>query len=272
MAENAGFRWRWTDAAHDYLPTFISNVTARVDVLANHFYATWIHTATDQTLFDTIPWIAQNTKEIYSMLQINPALKNVPVWMTENNVNADFDNGSGTFVLDPRGSSPFLAAWRPTEFSQLGQAGQRALYQWVFVGDAQFGEINYNSGNKQVSYWVDYWLEQSFPSPPGQNILALNVTESTSVEVLATKRDDGTVVVMVADHDVHAPADNNGTSDPRTVILDLSALGNFSSVSQITIDANTNPVTGPVPVPVKPASRLSVTLNGYGVNFLTLTP
>jgi hypothetical protein len=117
---------------------------------------------------------------------------------------------------------------------------------------------------------VDYWLEQSFSSPPGQNILALNVTESASVEVLATKRDDGTVVVMVADHAVHAPADNNGTGDPRTVILDLSALGNFSSASQITIDANTNPVTGPVPVPITPASRIAVTLNGYGVSFLTL--
>ena len=260
------------DAAHDYLPTFISNVNAQVDVLANHFYATWVQTDTDQTLLNTIPWIAQNTKDIYSMLQANPALKNVPVWMTENNVNAAWDNGSGTFVLDRRGSSAFFAAWRPTEFSQLGQAGQRALYHWAFVGDAQYGEINQNSNNKQLSYWVDYWLGQSFPSPPGENILALNVSESATVEVLATKRDDGTVVIMVADHAVHAPADNNGTGDPRTVVLDLSALGNFSSASQITIDGNTNPINGPTAVAVTPASRLAVTLNGYGVSFLTLTP
>jgi len=260
------------DAAHDYLPTFISNVNAQVDVLANHFYATWIQTDTDQTLFNTIPWLAQNTKDIYSMLQANPALKNVPVWMTENNVNANWDNGTGNFVLDYRGSSPFFAAWRPTEFSQLAQAGQRALYHWTFVGDAQYGEINQDSGNKQSSYWVDYWLGQSFPSPPGQNILALNVTETTTVEVLAVKRDDGAVVIMVADHAVHAPSDNNGTGDPRTVILDLSALGNFSSASQVTIDANTNPISGPAPVTITPASRLTVTLNGYGVSFLTLTP
>jgi hypothetical protein len=260
------------DAAHDYLPTFISNVNAQVDVLANHFYATWVQTDTDQTLLNTIPWIAQNTKDIYSMLEANPALKNVPVWMTENNVNADWDNGSGTFVLDHRGSSPFFAAWRPTEFSQLAQAGQRALYQWVFVGDAQYGEINQDSGNKQLSYWVDYWLGQSFPSPPGQNILTLNVTESTTVEVLAVQRDDGTVVIMVDDHAVRAPSDNNGTGAPRTVVLDLSALGSFSSASQVTIDANTNPISGPVGVPVTPAPRLTVTLNGYGVSFLTLTP
>jgi hypothetical protein len=260
------------DAAHDYLPTFISNVNAQVDVLANHFYATWVQADTDQTLLNTVPWIAQNTKDIYSMLQVNPKLKGVPVWMTENNVNADWDNGSGTFVLDRRGSSAFFAAWRPTEFSQLGQAGQRALYHWAFVGDAQYGEINQDSGNKQLSYWVDYWLGQSFPSPPGENILTLNVTESTTVEVLAVQRDDGTVVIMVADHAVHAPSDNNGTGDPRTVVLDLSALGTFSSASHVTIDANTNPISGPVGVPITPAPRLTVTLNGYGVSFLTLTP
>jgi len=86
------------------------------------------------------------------------------------------------------------------------------------------------------------------------------------------QRDDGTVVIMVADHAVHAPSDNNGTGDPRTVVLDLSALGTFSSASHVTIDANTNPISGPVGVPITPAPRLTVTLNGYGVSFLTLTP
>jgi hypothetical protein len=260
------------DAAHDYLPTFISNVTAQVDVLANHFYSTWTQTDSDQTLFHTIPWIAQNTRDIYSLLQANPKLAKVPIWMTENNVDAAWDNGTGTFVLDLRGSSAFFAAWRPTMFSQLGQAGQRGLYHWLFAGDAQYGEINTNTGNKQIAYWVDYWLRRMFPSPPGESILALSVTEPTTVEVLATKRDDSTVVIMVADHAVHSPSDNNGTGDPRTVVVDVSALGSFGSASQLTIDAATNPSNGPTAATVTPASRLTVTLNGYGVSFLTLTP
>lgn len=110
------------------------------------------------------------------------------------------------------------------------------------------------------------------PSPPGENILALSVTESKTVEVLATKRDDGTVVIMVTDHAVHSPSDNNGTGDPRTVVLDVSALGSFGSASQLTIDASTNLATGPTAVTVTPAPRLTVTLNGYGVSFLTLKP
>jgi RHS repeat-associated protein len=260
------------DAAHDYLPTFVSNVNAQVDVLANHFYSTWIQTDSDQTLFDTIPWIAQNTRDIPSILAANPNLANVPIWMTENNVNANWDNGTGNFVLDHRGSSAFFAAWRPTMFSQLGQAGEGGLYHWTFIGDAQYGEINGQTGNIQLGYWVDYWLGRMFPSPPGENILALNLTQSATVEILATKRDDGSVVIMVANHAVHAHSDNNGNGDPRTVVLDVSSLGNLGSASQLTIDARTNPMNGPVSASLTPASRFTVSLDGYGVSFLTLKP
>ena len=45
-------------------------------------------------------------------LATKPALANVPIWVTENNVNADFDGGGGIsacngtpFVSDHRGSS-----------------------------------------------------------------------------------------------------------------------------------------------------------------------
>lgn len=36
------------------------------------------------------------------------------------------------------------------------------------------------------------------------------------------------------------PPDNNGAGDPRTVVVDVSALGTFSSGTPITIDKNTN--------------------------------
>jgi len=40
----------------------------------------------------------------------------------------------------------------------------------------------------------------------------------------------------------------------------------------LTIDARTNPVNGPVSVSLTPASRFTVSLDGYGVSFLTLKP
>jgi hypothetical protein len=92
------------------------------------------------------------------------------------------------------------------------------------------------------------------------------------VETLATESSTGAVTVMVADRAVHATTDNNGNGDPRTVIVDLSSLGKFSSASLLTIDAATSASAEPAAVSVTPASQMTITLPGYGVAFLTLTP
>ncbi len=112
----------------------------------------------------------------------------------------------------------------------------------------------------------------STPTSPGPDILQLSVTETSSVEVLATKNGDGSVALMTVDHAVHAPTDNNGAGDPRTVIVEVSALGAFSSTTSITIDRNTDPASGPAAVSITPAQKLPVTLGGYGVTFLKLKP
>jgi len=274
----------FSSEASNYIPTFIQNVTQQVDVLATHFYATCNQADTDQTLFDAITQFVPHIQYLYSQLQTKPALAGVPVWMTENNVNADYDKGGGIsacngtpFVLDQRGSSAFFAAWRPTAFSMFGKVGLQALYHWDFAADAQYGEINASNMALQLSYWVDYWLGQYFPSnpdvtPTGANILQLGVSENSSVETLAVKNGDGSVVVMVADHAVQTSTDNNGPGDPRTVKIDLSALGTFSSASLLTIDTNTNVTNGPTAAPVTPAAQMTVQLGGYGVAFLKLIP
>jgi hypothetical protein len=160
-------------------------------------------------------------------------------------------------------------------FSQFGKAGNQALYHWVYAADTQYGEADFNTGSTYLSYWVDYWLAQMFPSSstsPGPDFLQLSVTETSSVEILATKNSDGSVVLMIVDHAVHAATDNNGVGDPRTVIADVSALGTFSSGTSVTIDKNTNSTSGPAAVNITPAQRISVTLGGYGVTFLKLKP
>ena len=132
----------------------------------------------------------------------------------------------------------------------------------------QFGEVDYNSDSKYLSYWVDYWLGRLYPqSPAAPDILNLTVTETATVETLSTKNSDGSVVVMVADRAVVSPSDNNGTGDARTV-LDISALGNFTSASQTGSDLT----NGPQPVPITMAPKLPVILPGYGVTFVILKP
>ena len=268
------------------LPTFVlpasqGGVNAQVNILSTHFYSSCNQKDTDAQIFSTVPGFANDVRYFYQELLLRPDLGSVPVWVTENNVNADFANASGNstcnptqkFVLDLRGTSPFFAAWRPYVFAQLGKAGSQALYHWDYDSDAQFGEVDYASGTKHLSYWVDYWLGQMYPgSPAAPDILALTITETATVETLATKNSDGSVLVMVADRAVRSPADNDGTGDARTVVLDVSSLGPFGSASQLNIGATSDLTNGPAPGPITLAPKLSVTLPGYGVSFLLLKP
>jgi len=280
-----------------YLPTFVQNVSAQVDAVATHFYSSCNQSDTDTQVFGTIPGFVADVTYIYSQLKTNPSLASVPVWVTENNVNADYANAQGNstcnpgqkFVTDQRGTSAFFAAWRPYVFSQLAQAGAQALYHWDFDADQQYGEVNFNNGQTYLSYWVDYWLQRYYPVSctgcggailpiaPSTSILNLNSSESTTVETLATLYSlcgsPTSYTVMISNHAVMNPGtDNNGSGAPRTVIVDVSALGTLSSATQLTIDASTDPTQGPSAVSINPASRLTVTLNGYGVTFLQLQP
>ncbi len=276
----------------NFVPAFLAGVTAQVDVVAAHFYSTCTQRDYDQVLFATVPGFAGRVQTIYSYLNRIPALAAVPVWVTENNVNADYDLGNGIsacnspqkFVLDTRGSGPFFAAWRTLVFTYLGQAGTQALYHWAFGTDQQYGEVDGNAV-PQLSYWVDYYLSHWLPSPPGQDLL--QVTESgccatdfahhwrgggglpLDTTTMAARNADGSVVILMSNYAIQATYDNNGPGVPRTFSLDLSGLGSFSSATLVTLDAST-PRSGPALTPVTPSAQMTVTLPGYGAAFLRL--
>ena len=77
---------------------------------------------------------------------------------------------------------------------------------------------------------------------------------------------------MVANHAVNASGDNNGPGAARSVQVDVSALGSFSSGSLLMIDKNTSVSSGPSATVVAPAKQITFTLDGYAVAFLTLKP
>jgi hypothetical protein len=262
-----------------WVPTFVSNVTARVDVMATHFYSTCNQQDRDDVVFRSIPGFAADVQAINASMVTNQALAGVPVWVTENNINADYDAGGGisacngtTFVPDLRGSSPFFAAWRPYVFSQLGKNGVQALYHWDFDADQQFGEVDYNTDALQLSYWVDYWLGQEFPPNAGSQLLQFTSTDDFDFETLPVVNSDGSVVVMIANHALNSVTDNNGPGVTKTIAVDVSALGTFSSVNWLTIDKNTSVQSGPVAAAIQPEGTIPVTLNGYSVGFLSLKP
>jgi hypothetical protein len=109
-----------------------------------------------------------------------------------------------------------------------------------------------------------------FPSPPGADMLAYTATDTAAIEVLPVANPDGSVTVMIANLAVAGAADWNGAGAPRTVLVDTSALGSFSSASLLIVDRNTNLNTGPVAAAVTPGGQITVALSGYGVAFLSL--
>jgi len=278
----------WVPDAETFLPTFVSNVIAPVNALATHFYSTCNQQTIDDTIFPTILKFATEVGYISSELATQPNLAGVPVWVTENNVNADYGlpNGlsscNGTpFVLDPRGTSPFFAAWRSLAFEMLGQAGAQALYHWDFSSNAQYGETD-SLDNPYLSYWVDYYLSRWLPSPPGQDILQTTSSGcclwidhtggffGLDTHTLGLRNPDGSVVVLMSNHAVqNIFKDNNGTGVSRTFALDLSALGTFTSATVVTLDAAT-PAGGPALQSLTPAAQMQVTLPGYGAALLRL--
>ena len=251
-------------------------------MISTHFYGTCDRTTSDADLFGAVPGFADNVRYFYQELKTRTDLAAVPVWVTENNVNADWSNNGMSecnpgqiFVTDARGTSPFFAAWRPYVFSQLGKAGNRALYHWDYEADRQYGEVDAGSGNTYIGYWVDRTLENLYPSTassPGPQILKLAVTDDSSLETLATKSTDGAVTVMVVNRTVNSSADNNGKGAPRTVVIDTSSLGGHTAASLLTIDATTSIINGPAGAGITPAERTTITMPGYGVVFFTLTP
>ena len=262
-----------------YATTFAQNVTAQVDAVASHYYSTCNQKDTDTQLFSTVPSFASSVETIYANLSINPALSSTPVWVTENNVNADFDKGGGisacngtAFVPDKRGSSAFFAAWRPYVFSQLGKAGAKALYHWDFDADVQYGEVDFNTAQTQLSYWVDYWIARMFPGGSGQQLLQSTNSDTNDIEVLPVVNPDGSVVVMVSNHAVASATDNNGDGLTADIAVDISALGSFTSASEVVIDSSTSAATGPTPQSISSASPLKLSLNGYGVAIVKLMP
>jgi len=278
----------WVPDAETFLPTFVSNVIAPVNALATHFYSTCNQQTIDDTIFPTILKFATEVGYISSELATQPNLAGVPVWVTENNVNADYGlpNGlsscNGTpFVLDPRGTSPFFAAWRSLAFEMLGQAGAQALHHWDFSSNAQYGETD-SLDNPYLSYWVDYYLSRWLPSPPGQDILQTTSSGcclwidhtggffGLDTHTLGLRNPDGSVVVLMSNHAVqNIFKDNNGTGVSRTFALDLSALGTFTSATVVTLDAAT-PAGGPALQSLTPAAQMQVTLPGYGAALLRL--
>jgi len=106
-----------------------------------------------------------------------------------------------------------------------------------------------------------------FPANSAQVVLNSSNSNSAQVEVLPVLNANGSVVILISNH-AWGAADNNGKGLTAKSSVDVSALGPFTSASQLMIDSTTSVSTGPSPVSISPLSPIAVTINGYGTAIL----
>ncbi len=114
--------------SESWASTFGSNVTAQVDAVATHYYSICDQSKNDGFVFSTVPGFASSVQTIRSNLSANPNLATVPIWITENNVNADFDTGNGMSACNP-GRRLWTTCAAPTRFLRRG--GRMCFRKWV---------------------------------------------------------------------------------------------------------------------------------------------
>ncbi|HEY4016521.1 MAG TPA: hypothetical protein VGM06_24465 [Polyangiaceae bacterium] len=282
-----------------YLPAFVlpadaGGVNQPVGAIALHLYSTHVEGTLDSAVFQTVPQFAQDIAQVRTMVMDRRSnLVSAPIWVTQSNVNSEVPKTSD--AQDVRGTSAFFAAWAPYMFSQLGRSGVASFSHWDYTaghdpGDAsldfdpQNAEVNYDNGAPFLSYWVDLWLAQTYLPGVDPAILQTTTTDqasSPSTDVLVTERDGHKVVVMFEDIAVADPLhDLDGPGAPRTVVVDLkNAFADLPADTQysatlVIIDVNTDPAAGPTTTmaTVQSDFRVPITLGGYGVAFLTVTP
>jgi hypothetical protein len=83
---------------------------------------------------------------------------------------------------------------------------------------------------------------------------------------------DGSAVIMVSNHAVAAASDNNGAGLTGNITIDTSALGVFTSATELMFDSRTSPTNGPAATALTTSSPISLTMNGYSAAIIKLVP
>jgi hypothetical protein len=267
----------WGNEPQRMLPTLLAGATQPIHAMATHYYGSCNQKDTDSQIFAAVDGFTTHVSYFRSTMDANVSTRGVPIWITENNVNADWAHADGTsacnpgtkWVEDDRGTSAYFAAWRAYVYSQLVKAGAAGVWHWSYAGGGQYGELTDNS-TPYLSYWVDSSLSHIF----GQErmiVLTSSVTEPSRIEIFAAQAADGSRWIMLINRDVAATTDNNGPGVPKTVALDLSAAGPASQITLIAIDKNTGIGSGPVSQTLTPVNGVvTLAFPGYGVQFIQL--
>jgi hypothetical protein len=253
-----------TGAGNDYITQLMQNGTVKPDVISFHGYGYWDNTVSDKTIFDGDSSGAGGIPDfVNAATNIRATYPGKPIWITEMNVNADWGN-------DPHGRpwGPFAAAWWASAVIELAPLDVEMLDHYNVVESPQFGLIDYDTGNPYLPYWVVKTLNEAFPA--GCQRLQ-TASPDPQIEVMAARRPDGKISVLVADRKVDPANATGGVGLAADVNVALNGI-TPSAVTLTQIDKNTSVTSGPAATALGAPATVPLHFPGYGLALLTITP
>lgn len=253
-----------TRAVPDYLPALMKGATHKPDVVSFNDYGGWLNSQTDAFHFDGESGCCGLDAITRDLAQVREWAPGTPVWITELNVNAAWDEDDPT----QRPWNAYGAAWGASAFHRLARGGADVVFQYQFTHPAlrQFSLVDIATGAPLLPYWRDYYLARYFP--PGSTVLAVS-TNASAVEVLAVRPpDSGDVRVLVVNRRTDDPSAVGGAGLPASVSLTVAGLPQVTAVTVRMLDASTPLDTGPIAVTLPARTSATVSFSGYGAALL----
>ena len=234
-------------SAPEYVPTLLQRAQHKPDVLSFHLYGGGNNSDTDTAMFSGLA---------SGVAAADPSW-NTPIWVTELNVNSDYE------TQDPHGrpSGPFGVAWGASAFRALALAGVTLLHQYDFVDEQLFGLVDARSGSTRLPYWRDVLLSRAFPV--GSRVVR-STSSAAGVETLAARRPDGILSVLVVNRSVRDDGETSGSGMPGSVTVQVQG-ATPTAIELRQLDRSTDPSREPPAVSVPPATELSFSSPGYGM-------
>jgi hypothetical protein len=250
-------------SAQHYLSSLLAGATHKPDAVSFHVYGGWDNAQGDLFLFDgdaSCPECGLRGM-LAGLAQVQSMAGGRPIWITELNVNAAWDN-------DPthRPWNSFGAAWGASAFRGMILGGAALLHQYQFVETLQFGMVDLTTGTPLLPYWRDYYLSRSFPA--GSTLLGSSSTAS-GIEVLAARAPGSTNVrVLVINRQVPNATAIGAPGLPATVQVNIGGVTGVNSVTMRMLDDTTPLTSGPPLVALRASTSASISFGGYGAAIL----
>jgi hypothetical protein len=252
-----------TGANNDYVKTLMTSATTKPAIISFHGYGYWDNAVGDKVIFDGDGSSEPNggIDDISTAAQsVHTTYPSTPMWISEINVNAAWGD-------DPHGRpwGPLGVAWWGSTYAQLAPLNVSVLHQYNIVESAQFGLINDQTGQPMLPYWTVKTLNNAFPT---NSTLLQTSSPDSNIQLLAARRPDGKLSVLVVNRRVDSANPSGGVGLPADVNVSLDLAPTTVTLQQL--DSTTSATSGPVTQTLTPSQTIPLHFPGYGIAVLTL--